>query len=114
MPGGDRTGPAGTGPMTGRRLGLCAGYGVPGYQNFYPGRGYWGRGRSLRGRVGRGWRHFGGVGYGYPGDPFPSPIGQPDPKQEKQFLKDEAEALQAELDSIKKRLEMLETSSPAE
>jgi len=33
MPGGDRTGPAGMGPMTGRAAGYCAGYPVPGYLN---------------------------------------------------------------------------------
>ena len=33
MPGGNRTGPAGMGPMTGRAAGLCAGYSVPGYMN---------------------------------------------------------------------------------
>ena len=30
MPGGDRTGPAGRGPMTGRGLGDCAGFSRPG------------------------------------------------------------------------------------
>ena len=49
MPGGDRTGPGGMGPMTGRGAGYCAGYDVPGYMNPMPGRGYWGRGG------GRGW-----------------------------------------------------------
>ncbi|MGB9888435.1 MAG: DUF5320 domain-containing protein [Anaerolineae bacterium] len=38
MPAGDRTGPMGMGPMTGRRAGYCAGYANPG-----PGRGFWGR-----------------------------------------------------------------------
>ncbi len=33
MPGGDRTGPAGMGPMTGRGAGFCAGYGTAGYMN---------------------------------------------------------------------------------
>jgi hypothetical protein len=33
MPFGDRTGPAGLGPMTGRAAGFCAGYPVPGYMN---------------------------------------------------------------------------------
>jgi len=33
MPAGDRTGPAGFGPMTGRAAGYCAGYPVPGYMN---------------------------------------------------------------------------------
>jgi hypothetical protein len=38
MPRGDRTGPAGMGPMTGRAAGYCAGYGMPGYRNPYGGR----------------------------------------------------------------------------
>jgi len=33
MPGGDGTGPAGLGPMTGRTAGFCAGYPVPGFAN---------------------------------------------------------------------------------
>jgi hypothetical protein len=33
MPFGDRTGPAGLGPMTGRAAGLCAGFPVLGYMN---------------------------------------------------------------------------------
>lgn len=33
MPGGDRTGPMGMGPMTGRAAGRCAGYGAPGSMN---------------------------------------------------------------------------------
>lgn len=33
MPWGDGTGPRGEGPMTGRGLGYCAGYDMPGYQN---------------------------------------------------------------------------------
>jgi len=40
MPLGDGTGPQGFGPMTGRGLGYCAGYQVPGYMNPY---GYGGR-----------------------------------------------------------------------
>jgi len=37
MPGGDGSGPAGMGPMTGRAAGYCAGYPVPGYMNPVPG-----------------------------------------------------------------------------
>jgi len=33
MPFGDGTGPRGLGPMTGRRAGFCAGFGVPGFAN---------------------------------------------------------------------------------
>jgi len=34
MPGGDRTGPMGMGPMTGRAAGYCAGYPLPGFMNY--------------------------------------------------------------------------------
>ena len=40
MPFGDRTGPAGLGPMTGRAAGFCAGYPVPGYMNPVGARGF--------------------------------------------------------------------------
>jgi len=33
MPRGDKTGPAGTGPMTGRQLGYCRGNEAPGFTN---------------------------------------------------------------------------------
>ncbi|MCD6153487.1 MAG: DUF5320 domain-containing protein [Syntrophobacterales bacterium] len=42
MPWGDRTGPMGYGPMTGRGAGYCAGYQMPGFANPTPGRGFWG------------------------------------------------------------------------
>ncbi len=53
MPGGDRTGPMGMGPMTGRRAGYCAGSGAPGFVNRALG-GFFGRGRG----GGRGWRNM--------------------------------------------------------
>ncbi|MGB9797357.1 MAG: DUF5320 domain-containing protein, partial [bacterium] len=48
MPFGDRTGPLGRGPRTGRGAGFCSGFPVPGYLNPIPGRGFWGRGRGFR------------------------------------------------------------------
>jgi hypothetical protein len=39
MPWGDRTGPLGLGPRTGRGLEFCSGYDVPGYMNPGPGLG---------------------------------------------------------------------------
>jgi len=45
MPGGDRTGPLGLGPMTGRAAGYCAGFAAPGYAHPVPTLG-WGRGRG--------------------------------------------------------------------
>lgn len=53
MPGGDRTGPTGMGPMTGRGAGYCAGTGAPGFVNRAFG-GFFGRGRG----GGRGWRNM--------------------------------------------------------
>ena len=82
MPGGDGTGPAGMGPMTGRAAGYCAGYGVPGFMNPIPGRGYggWGRGGGW-GR--RNWFYATGMpgwqraAYGYPAFGGTAPYGYP-------------------------------------
>ena len=53
MPGGDRTGPMGMGPMTGRGAGYCAGFAAPGFASGGRG-GFFGRGRG----GGRGWRNM--------------------------------------------------------
>ena len=114
MPGGDRTGPAGMGPMTGRAAGFCAGFGVPGYANSGGGRGFWGRGRGMgRGR-GYGWAR---AGYGWPAwsgnvNPYVYGVSQMAPQisvqQELEGLKGQAEYLEDTLDGIKKRIEELE------
>ena len=57
MPRGDRTGPRGLGPMTGRAAGYCAGYPVPGFMNPIPGYGR-GFGRGFGRGYGRGWRGY--------------------------------------------------------
>lgn len=98
MPGGDATGPMGMGPMTGRAAGFCAGYSVPGYVNNGPGRAFgmgFGRGAGFR----RGF-HAGGA-----------PAAAPDPENEKQALKNQAEYLQMQLDAVKKRLKELSAQS---
>lgn len=73
MPGGDRTGPRGAGPMTGRAAGYCAGHGMPGFMNPQFGRGYggwagaYGRGGFGGGRgrgFGRGFGRGAGMGAG--------------------------------------------------
>jgi len=56
MPRGDRTGPSGQGPMTGRGAGLCGGYATPGFANPL--------GRQRR-PWGGGWQR--GMGYGWGG-----------------------------------------------
>jgi len=114
----------GMGAMTGRAAGYCAGFGMPGYANAIPGRGFgmgfgrgWGLGGPGFGRGGRGWRHWFHA-TGLPGwirfGGFASPYQNPDPELEKQTLKNQAEALQSELDFIKKRLGEIETGSTAE
>lgn len=121
MPGGDRTGPSGMGPMTGRGAGYCAGYATPGYAN------PWGRRcfeKSACGS-GRGHRHWfyatglpfwarGGYGCGYPGM---SAWGQApvEPacaaEQEREALSKQAEALEDQLKALNKRLAELEEKS---
>lgn len=115
MPRGDRTGPMGMGPMTGRAAGYCAGYTVPGFANPLPGRalGYWGWG----GRGGgRGWRHW-YYATGLPGwaragympawgtVPFATPVA---PEQEIEALKAQEQALKATLEDVQQRLRDLE------
>ncbi len=66
MPFGDRTGPAGLGPMTGRAAGFCAGYPMPGYMNPAIGRaGFYGAGAPAIGPYGAGAYGY-GAGYGMP------------------------------------------------
>ena len=125
MPGGDRTGPMGMGPMTGRAAGYCAGYDAPGYGNPVPGRGFglgWGRGW---GGGGRGWRRgfyatglpgwlrfgYGPAGgqpmYGTPYTPYPPYAPEVTKEQEMEALKGQAEFFKQALDDISKRLEEL-------
>jgi hypothetical protein len=124
MPGGDRTGPAGMGPMTGRAAGYCAGYPAPGFMNPVPGGGFWGRGRG----GGRGWRNMyyatGLTGWQRAGSGLPafgSPPAYPLPyagpafatgmtkEQELDMLKGQAEYFEDTLDGLKKKIEELET-----
>lgn len=106
MPAGDRTGPRGIGPITGRGLGFCAGYPTPGYMNSTPGRGFFGRGRGFGGGRGFGRRLYLDNIY-----PVYSPIYtaestyRPNPKDEKKYLEEVVLELEDELKAVKKRLE---------
>ena len=115
MPRGDRTGPMGAGPMTGRGLGYCAGYPAPGYAT--PGYGY-GRGAGYGG--GRGWRHgYHATGVPGWGRPLPAPgywpaagyapPAPPTPQDEVAALKGQAEYLAAALEETRERLAKLES-----
>jgi len=125
MPGGDRTGPLGEGPRTGRAAGFCARYGLPGFANPTVGRGY-GRGGGMGyafgfgGGYGRGWRHrflatgvpgrgrgrgvWFGPDYGYPAEYAAGPYYE----NEKAALKEEAEYLRSALDDINRRLDEIQ------
>lgn len=119
MPGGDRTGPGGMGPMTGRAAGYCAGYQAPGFANAIPGRGYgfgFGRGMGFGFRGGRGGRWaVPNAGYGY-GAPYAAPYGAAPPtgQQEVEALQGQAEYLENTLAEIKKRIAELEAEAAKE
>lgn len=109
MPGGDRTGPMGMGPMTGRAAGYCVGNNAPGYMNPVGGRGMgFGGGRGFGRGMGRGFRGgFRGAGYaaGYGWAPMPV---APTAQQEKDALQSQAEYLEGALKDIQQRLGELE------
>lgn len=123
MPAGDRTGPEGRGPMTGRGLGYCAGYDSPGYTKGVPrgGRGLRrGFGRDLgRGR-GRRNRRFQPRDYYYR-DPYYEPLPpryperphpeyyrerspRPSKEEEKAYLENLIKNLEEEMKAVKERL----------
>ena len=123
MPGGDGTGPAGMGPMTGRAAGYCVGYAVPGSVNPVVGRGFGAGGRGGgSGRGGRGRRNqFYATGLtgqqraamGFPAFGGAVPVEAPyaptmSGEQQLDALKGQAEYFQDALNGIRKRIEELE------
>jgi hypothetical protein len=109
MPGGDRTGPWGLGPRTGRTAGYCAGYPIPGYAN--PG---YGRGFGRGGGRGFGRRFWGrGRGFWWRGtNPYPAPyyhdtFPEPSQEEEKAYLEDMVKGLEEEIKMIRERLQEL-------
>lgn len=109
MPQGDRTGPMGAGPMTGRAAGYCVGTGTPGLATMGGGRGYgMGFGRGGGGGGGRG-RGFGrGFGRGM-GLPIAGTVA-PTTDLELAVLKQQAQQLTADMDLIQGRIKDLEST----
>ena len=113
MPYGDRTGPDGLGPMTGRGAGYCAGYNTPGYLNPVGVRRGLGFGYGRGGGFGRG-RGFGARG-GYWNNsavaPYaaPYPVAPPSysPKAEADILKDQVSFLEEQMKAAQARLDEL-------
>lgn len=109
MPGFDRTGPLGEGPMTGRGLGYCGGR--VGWPRFGGGRGFgggWGRGFGWRNRfnaptwTGRGY----GVGWRYGYAPGLTS------REEIDLLNAEAKDLERDLEDIRRRVDDLKKTPP--
>ena len=116
MPRGNGKGPMGMGPMTGRAAGFCAGNGQPGVTHTGAGRGCGfggGRGQGGQGRGGRGCRNM-YFATGLPGwmraGGTTAPTLAVVTEAEKLALRNQAAALQSELDLINKRLSEFETN----
>lgn len=123
MPRGDRTGPMGVGPMTGRGAGYCGGVGASGFMN--PAR------QSGLGRRGggRGWRHgfhatglpgwaragMGVQAWGTAPYPYAAPVSPAMPGEaEVDALKAQAGYLEQTLQSLRLRIQKLESEVKAE
>ena len=106
MPGGDRTGPVGEGPMTGRAAGYCTGGVQPGFAGRFPGRfsrrsGFFG---GFRGRRQR--RYF--SDYGLDPDFYRERRVPLSRKEQAEELKNQAEYLKENLDAVNLRIQELE------
>lgn len=122
MPKGDRTGPMGMGPMTGRAAGFCAGYETAGFANPAFNRGSGGglnRGRGggaggFGGGRGRGNMFYaaglpGYVRFGGAGAAAANPVITPE--DTKKALINRAEYMEKELETIRKRIGEIEKGS---
>ncbi len=94
MPGGDRTGPIGNGPMTGRRMGICATGESSDFGSFSGSRRGFGRG------------FFGGRGRGFFGGDFRRGYGFMENQETKKFS--DKNAIENEISVLKNQLSFLE------
>ena len=104
MPRGDRTGPLGSGPMTGRGMGYCGGFAGPGFMSPGPGYGF-GRGGGFGRGFGRGFGFGRGRGWRHP-YPQATPYSLFEPlteKQEMEALEEQTKFLEDELSQLKRR-----------
>ncbi|MCK5125510.1 MAG: DUF5320 domain-containing protein [candidate division Zixibacteria bacterium] len=115
MPGGDRTGPSGAGPLSGRGAGLCSGNDFAGFANRrnWPGAGF-NRGGN---RAGRGRRRMNSVygqgaqrGMQYSNDVNAQFDSQVFLEDEINALKQQSEQITKALQSIQKRLDEIQDS----
>ena len=120
MPRGDRSGPMGMGPRSGRAAGYCASYDNPGFMNRFFGGGFghvsgMGYGQGSGQNRGFGWRNiFRSTGLPRWMRSGRNSAQQPnlDAGAEKQILKDQVEVLKSQLDQIRNRLNELDSTAP--
>ena len=112
MPRGDRTGPLGEGPKSGRQMGYCTGHDSPGYVNLRSG---WrsGPGTGFRRGPGRGMGYGWGSGYGRgfgpgPGFGYGRLYGKFPDVSEKTMIENEIRILKDQLSSLEERLSNLQ------
>ena len=115
MPRGDRTGPGGMGPGTGRGMGFCSGFDAPGFAHKGYGRGFGGgRGGFGRGRGFGGGFASGGFAGGGPGRGFGRGFGgyaawgdgyryAPGPDEEKEYLDREIAGMKDHIKGLEER-----------
>ena len=121
MPFGDRTGPLGQGPRTGRGAGLCSGSAAPGSMNrgggfgsFGRKGGGWGRRNWFQGTGLTGWQRAAGTS-GAPASPEAAGLAGSGQAQElAALLKSLAERFERALESIDKRIEGLQAKTKPE
>jgi hypothetical protein len=117
MPAGNKMGPEGVGPMTGRKVGYCAGYTQPGFRSA-------GFGYGRMSMIGRGRFHYDPYGrgsfFGHPwekGGHFAADEFEPQPvslDEEEHILSQQASRLKSQLDLINAHLEKLQAKKTTE
>ena len=99
MPRGDRSGPSGEGPKTGRGMGYCTGNDHPGFMNAISNRGR-GYGRGFQGGPGYGR----GAGFGFRGGYGSYKPGNISDVSEKTLVENEIRILKDQLSALEDRL----------
>ncbi len=97
MPAGNKTGPEGKGPLSGKKLGYCAGYDSAGYETQSFGR----MGRGFRNR--RYHRSFLGFGRGFRRNYPENEINESDLRNEIQRFKDHISVLESRLKDLESK-----------
>jgi hypothetical protein len=98
MPRGNYNGPWGYGPMSGRGMGFCAGYDMPGYAAM-------GYGPMRRGR------RFGGMGRSMRYAAFEVPYPEDKPEEKLDMLRTRETWLESELNEVRQDISDLETKT---